>query len=98
LEKPEYLAQFEDASPITHLTKDSPPIVMIYTELDEPLPADARPGQGLHHPRFGRFLKEKMDALGIECVFRNTKDSQQPHPNIVFREFLRDHLLGKPAE
>jgi acetyl esterase len=96
-EKPENLAQFEDASPITHLTRDAPPIVMIYTEPDEPLRAGARPGEGFHHPRFGRFLKEKMDALGIECVFRNTTDSQQPHPNIVFREFLRNHLLAKPA-
>lgn len=97
-EKPENLAPFEDASPITHLTKDAPPIVMVYTEPEEPLPAGARPGEGIHHPRFGRFLKEKMDALGIECVFRNTQDGQQPHPNIVFREFLRDHLLGKAAQ
>ncbi len=97
-EKPENLAQFEDASPITHVAKDSPPIVMFYTEPDEPLPADAKPGQGIHHPRFGIRLKEKMDALGIECVLRNTTDNLQPHPNIVFREFLRDHLLGKPAK
>ena len=96
--RPENLAQFEDASPITHLTKDSPPIVMFYTEPDVPVPADAKPGQGIHHPAFGRKLKEKMDALGIECVLRNTTDNQQPHPNIVFREFLRDHLLGKPAK
>jgi acetyl esterase/lipase len=95
--RPENLAQFEDASPITHLAKDSPPIVMMYTEPDVPLPADAKPGQGIHHPGFGRMLKEKMDTLGIECVLRNTTDNQQPHPNIVFREFLRDHLLGKAA-
>jgi len=39
-----------------------------------------------------------MDALGVECVLRNTHDGLQPHPNIVFREFLRDHLLGKLAK
>jgi hypothetical protein len=97
-DKPELRAQFEDASPITHVTPDDPPVVMIYTEPDVPLPADGRPGQGLHHPRFGKYLKEKMDALHIECVLRNTTDGLQPHPNTVFREFLRDHLLGKPSK
>lgn len=24
-------------------------------------------GIGIHHPRFGKALKEKMDGLGIEC-------------------------------
>ncbi len=24
-------------------------------------------GIGIHHPKFGKVLKEKMDALGIEC-------------------------------
>jgi hypothetical protein len=24
-------------------------------------------GADIHHPRFGKALKEKMDALGIEC-------------------------------
>ena len=96
--RPENLAQFEDASPITHVTKDAPPVVLEYTEPDVPLPADAKPGQGIHHPRFGSKLKEKMDALEIECVLRNTTDHLQPHPNIVFREFLRDHLLGKPGK
>ena len=24
-------------------------------------------GIGIHHPKFGKALKEKMDALGIEC-------------------------------
>ena len=24
-------------------------------------------GIGIHHPRFGKLLKERMDELGIEC-------------------------------
>jgi len=51
-------------------------------EPDRPLPAGARLGEGIHHPRFGRFLKEKMDTLGIECVFRNTKDGQHPDASL----------------
>ena len=44
---------FEDASPINHASAGDPPVILFYAEPDEPLPADARPGQGIHHPRFG---------------------------------------------
>jgi len=50
---------FEECSPITHLTKDDPPAQLSYSmSLDD---AD------IHSPRFGKALKEKMDALGIRC-------------------------------
>ena len=39
-----------------------------------PLPENARPGQGIHHPNFGVYLKEKMDPLGIECILRHQDD------------------------
>jgi len=97
-QKPENQKIFDDASAITHLTKDAPPVVMFYFERDEPLPADAKPGQGIHHPKFGHMLKEKMDALGIECVERNAKDGRQPPVKIAMQEFLRDHLLGKESK
>jgi len=97
-EKPENKQQFEDASAITHLTRDDPPIVMYYNEPDEPLPPDAKPGQGIHHPKFGHILKEKMDALGIECVYRHEKDGKQPPGFVEVQQFLRDHLLGKAGK
>ncbi|HEY3841083.1 MAG TPA: alpha/beta hydrolase [Bryobacteraceae bacterium] len=58
---------FTDASPANHLSDDAPPVLLLYSEPDTPLPADAKPGAGLHHPRFGYYLKERMDARGIEC-------------------------------
>lgn len=56
---------FEECSPITHLTKDDVPALLIYnTTLETPITSQ---GIGIHHPKFGKALKEKMDALGIEC-------------------------------
>lgn len=95
-ERPELRKLMDDASAITHLTKDDPPVVMVYGEPDAPLPPDCKPGQGIHHPKFGHILKEKMDALGIECVYRHTADGKQPPGNQTMIEFLRDHLLAKP--
>jgi acetyl esterase len=67
---------YEQASPITYLTKDDPPVWLIYDEADAPIPADAKPGTGIHHPKFGKYLKEKMDALGIECALHLREDFQ----------------------
>lgn len=74
---------FRDASPVSHLTADDPPVLLFYSEPDQPLPADAKPGTGIHHPRFGRFLKERMDKLGIECVVRHaTEYGEEPMPKL----------------
>ena len=56
---------FEECSPITHLTKDDAPALLIYNStMDTPI---TNQGIGIHHPKFGKALKQKMDALGIEC-------------------------------
>jgi len=60
-------ALLRDASPITHLTRDDPPIFLIHNK-----GAD-RPGD-IHHPNFGKHLKEAMDKLGIECVRKLNSD------------------------
>src|SRR5262245_12751610 len=65
---------YEEASPINYLTADDPPVFLFYNEPKGPLPADARPGQGIHHPKFGEALKEKMDPLKIECILRHQDD------------------------
>jgi acetyl esterase/lipase len=51
---------FEKISPIHHLTKDDAPAILTYG-----MALDARPD--IHHPLFGKLLKEKMDKLGIRC-------------------------------
>ncbi|MFQ5930520.1 MAG: alpha/beta hydrolase, partial [Acidobacteriota bacterium] len=48
--------------------------IMFYTEANRPLPENARPGQGIHHPKFGEALKEKLDPLGIKCELRHSDD------------------------
>lgn len=56
---------FEEVSPITHLTKDDPPVLLSYSK---PLDAEVTDMNiGIHHALFGRVLKEKMDRLGVPC-------------------------------
>ena len=55
---------------------------------------DAPPGAGIHHPKFGEKLKEKMDALKIECVLKHPSDYPSAggnvHQDIV--KFLSRHF------
>jgi acetyl esterase len=65
---------YDEVSAIKHLTADDPPVYLVYSEPDAPLPADARPGQGIHHPIFGHKLKAELDRLGIENVYVHTSE------------------------
>jgi acetyl esterase/lipase len=57
---------FEEVSPLTHLSRDDPPAMLQYGgPLDQEV---TNVNIGIHHARFGKVLKEKMDALGIRCV------------------------------
>ena len=56
---------FEECSPITHVTKDAPPVLLFYNNaIDAEI---TNQGIGIHHPLFVKALKEKMDALRIPC-------------------------------
>ena len=74
LESPQICKLYEEASPINYVTSDDPPVILFYAEPNAPLPSDAKPGQGIHHPRFGQALKTKLDPLGVECTLRHRDD------------------------
>lgn len=60
---------FEASSAINFLTKDDPAVFLYYThDLSPDPPKDQN--ELAHNPRMGMFLKEQMDKLRIECVFR----------------------------
>ena len=84
---------FEEVSAINHLSKDDAPSQMIYgTRMDTPV---TNQGIGIHHPKFGKLLKEQMDQLGIECqvhegVNRNSDEWTQLTFEFVMKHFDRD--------
>lgn len=56
---------FELVSPINHLTAGDPPAQLLYAaNFDVSI---KNQGVGIHHPKFGQVLKERMDKLGLEC-------------------------------
>jgi hypothetical protein len=61
---PEKAKLMEDGSPINHLTAEAPPVFILYRgqHLNPRNPSD-----DIHQIQFGLRLKEKMDALKVEC-------------------------------
>jgi acetyl esterase/lipase len=93
---PEIKKLYDECAAITHLTPDDPPLYMVYSEADGPLPSDARPGQGIHHPNFGRQLKAKMDELNIENVFVYTPDAPGRDVNAEMIAFFQKQFAKVP--
>lgn len=79
-------AMMKDASPITHLTKDDPPIFLLqYARA-------ATPGN-IHHPKFGEHLKAKADELGVECVAKlDTDFDSMSAAYAAMVEFMQNHF------
>jgi acetyl esterase/lipase len=83
---------FEEVSPLHDLTKDDAPVLLIYTrKFDTPLPKPD-PGVGIHHPLFGKALKKKMDAVGIECQVATDIQLKNDAWGTLAMDFLKKHF------
>jgi hypothetical protein len=62
-----YKALSLECSPITHVSKDDPPVFLNY---GKPSPVPVIKGDGIHHAGFGRLLKTKCKKMGTECYLQ----------------------------
>ncbi len=74
-----------ECSPLTHLSKDDPPVYMTYSD-DSPMPITRN---GIHHAEFGRILKETADSLSVDCTFdiQSAKTRQEELDKFMLRIF-----------
>lgn len=87
---PKALDLFRQISPMTYLTKDDPPVWAFYSVADKPLTPESTTSDAIHHPGFGKVLKEEMDKLKIECKLRHKDDGQNVNGDMV--NFLAKYL------
>ena len=90
-------AKAREISAIYHVTKDDPPIFMMYGYPLQPmpLPKSTPRGQLIHNPAFGLLFKEKLDALGIENYFYH--GGNKPPPDAE-QKFILKHFFGTSAQ
>ena len=89
---PEKARLMEDCSPINHLTADAPPVFLHY--LGQPLKPRKDENDDIHQIGFGLRLKEKMDALKVECeiVAGWPKNPESTGPDKTDLEFVLRHF------
>lgn len=73
---------------------------LLYADYGKNVEGEPKPGAGIHHPKFGALLKEKLDPLGIECVIRLREDYKDDKFPIKRADddllgFLRKNLKGE---
>lgn len=86
-DSPRARKMFAEASAMNYVSKDAPPVFLWYSTPNLPMTPDLSNGQGIHHPIFGKVLKEKMDTLGVECLVRLREDFQDLPPEAVSERF-----------
>lgn len=87
---PKALELYKAISPLTYLTKDDPPVWAFYSIPDKPLTAESTNSEAIHHPGFGKILKEEMDKVGVECKLRHKDDGQNVNGDMI--NFLLKYL------
>jgi acetyl esterase len=86
---PEKIKLFEEVSALTHLTDDDPPALLMYaTQLDTPV---TNQGVGIHHPKLGKLLQQRMQKLDIPCQVVTGVGRGQNRAPLTF-EFIKKHL------
>lgn len=100
---PEAYRRYEEAAPITYLTRDDPPAMLNYSYANEEVTASSDLGLVVHHPKFGIALKEQMDKLGVECIVQY-RDAQSERivrhgggDVVRTADFIRKHFQAAAA-
>ncbi len=65
---PEAYRRYDEAAPITYLTKDDPPALLGYSYANEEATPESSIELVVHHPKLGIALKQEMEKLAIECI------------------------------
>ena len=98
LESPAMRKVEVESSAVNHASQDDPPVLLIYGRRMTPLPLPETTdwGTAIHHPAFGKLLKDKLDPLGVPCQFYYG-DSPQAMPAGTELQFLKKHLHVAPS-
>jgi acetyl esterase/lipase len=83
----------EEVAAITHVSAGDPPALLAYDIGAEDPVTSMR--VGIHHPRFGFALKDKMDAVRVSCEVVADLEGDGEKRDALIMAFLKAHLLSK---
>jgi hypothetical protein len=79
-------------SSLLHASAGDAPLYMVYHNPNVPLPEDANPRDGAHHPIFGIELAEVLESFGVETtvVIQDRAEGGDPYGSLI--EFIEAKL------
>ena len=77
-------------SPLTHLTKDDPPLHLFYN-VNREFPTTTS-SNGIHSPIFGEIMLEACQKIGVECHLQYW-ENDRPKPKVSRQDFLKKLLI-----
>jgi acetyl esterase len=99
IDSPKAYKRYDEAAPITYISKDDPPTMLTYNYANEEVTKETPLGLIVHHPKFGIALKAELDKLGIDCVvqYRDPKSGRtvrhgDDRPPLQAVDFIRKHF------
>jgi acetyl esterase len=90
IDTPKAYKLYEEAAPITYLTKDDPPALLNYSLPNEEVTEQTSLNHIVHHPKFGIALKQRMDNIGVECIVQYVGHPEGRRVEAV--DFIRKHF------
>jgi hypothetical protein len=106
MDTPEALDLFSEAAPMTWYHSGGPPVFLYYPTNDDPLPdhsaiktwetgeEDPLADRAVHHPKMGKLIKSKLDALGVECTLHIDVGGRVPEVQAEMVAFFKHHLMA----
>jgi len=91
-DSPRAIRLMEDASALTHLSEDDPPVFMFYTRGNLAVGPKTAPGVWVHHVLLGLKLQAQMVQMNLECVVQSPDHPDNPYGSI--EAFLISKLVG----
>ena len=89
----EVLPWIKEYSPISHVTKDDPPIMLFYNKQETPPVVGTTQKDPTHSGVMGVKLAERLKSVGVDCVLVH---QDQPHPKYTSTTlYLIDQLKKK---
>ena len=82
-----------ECSPMTHLSKDDPPLHLFYN-VNWEFPV-TKSSNGIHSPIFGEIMLEACKEMGVECHLQYW-EKERPKPAVSREQFL-EKLLAPPV-
>jgi hypothetical protein len=90
LKDPKIEKLMEEMSPINHLTKDDPPVLMDYGVRNVPVDEKTDVGTVVHHPKLGIVLQERMREIGLECIVQYPSSTNDKRVSQF--QFIKKHF------